>query len=450
MLTPEARAIIQKSLELFAIKAEGPIEFYEHALDGSVQHRTPVGDSFYPRHCQAIWRLAGGRGRRLCEENMCGRATATFHSAKPATLLCHAGLTNETLPIILAGSVNATIQYGALRLKDETPEAIAQRYELHHQLMKRLHASPQEQAEIAALFNQVPSPTRHDWDQVRATLPDILKQIVALSAIHLMRQRQAHLAAYHEVQQHLGAASHDIENLQYQLGDDSPLTPKLKRVRAKLKTATMVMHSVSKGEFLQKKLMFTADNPLRFYIDEALSLCAPIMERKGLKERLDLQHNGDIAVEVSPEHIQIALNNLMYNAVKYSYRTSTNIPLPRFIHLSGRLTPGIVPGYELVIGNYGVGIMPDEYRLIFREGYRGKLTMAEYKTGSGYGLALAYRIIKEHQGKIQVVSEPVGDVTQRGDQPYLTTFTIWLPLRQGSANGDPTVVSEKRLDVLRA
>jgi signal transduction histidine kinase len=43
--------------------------------------------------------------------------------------------------------------------------------------------------------------------------------------------------------------------------------------------------------------------------------------------------------------------------------------------------------------------------------------------GTGLGLSLAYQIINEHQGKIDVVSPPPG-------QPRGTAITLWLPLYQ--------------------
>lgn len=43
--------------------------------------------------------------------------------------------------------------------------------------------------------------------------------------------------------------------------------------------------------------------------------------------------------------------------------------------------------------------------------------------GTGLGLSLAYQIINEHQGKIDVASPPPG-------QPRGTAITLWLPLYQ--------------------
>ena len=83
--------------------------------------------------------------------------------------------------------------------------------------------------------------------------------------------------------------------------------------------------------------------------------------------------------------------------------------------------------YVVEISNYGVGIRPNELATVFQRGYRGALAHAEYRSGTGVGLAVAKRVIEHHRGSLSISSKPVaGDA----DGPYLTKVTVTLPLRQ--------------------
>jgi signal transduction histidine kinase len=55
-----------------------------------------------------------------------------------------------------------------------------------------------------------------------------------------------------------------------------------------------------------------------------------------------------------------------------------------YVSLAGQVRDG---GYEITVENYGVGIDPDEYELIFQRGYQGRQTRREYRSGQA-GLAL--------------------------------------------------------------
>jgi signal transduction histidine kinase len=91
--------------------------------------------------------------------------------------------------------------------------------------------------------------------------------------------------------------------------------------------------------------------------------------------------------------------------------------------------------YILTIENYGVGILPEEiqYGNLFLDGYQGKLTRGEYRTGSGKGLHFTKRVIDRHHGRIVIESElktepDLDDGTQ--GKPHLNRFIIYLPRRQ--------------------
>ena len=75
----------------------------------------------------------------------------------------------------------------------------------------------------------------------------------------------------------------------------------------------------------------------------------------------------------------------------------------------------------LSVSDTGQGIAPDKRDRIFDPFY----TTRKAGKGTGLGLSISYGIIRNHEGDIQVVSEP-----GKG-----TRFKIAFPIQAGSAEG---------------
>jgi two-component system, OmpR family, sensor kinase len=78
---------------------------------------------------------------------------------------------------------------------------------------------------------------------------------------------------------------------------------------------------------------------------------------------------------------------------------------------------------QLTVTDNGPGIAPEDMPHIFERFYRGEKSRTRQKDGKGFGLGLsiAYWIVRNHGGRIEVNSA-VG----KG-----TTFCVWLPLAEG-------------------
>ena len=74
---------------------------------------------------------------------------------------------------------------------------------------------------------------------------------------------------------------------------------------------------------------------------------------------------------------------------------------------------------EIAIADTGVGIAPEQLRLIFEPFYTTKEPDAHGHGGTGLGLSVCRQIVEQHQGRIRVES-----LVGRG-----STFTIKLPLK---------------------
>jgi signal transduction histidine kinase len=132
-------------------------------------------------------------------------------------------------------------------------------------------------------------------------------------------------------------------------------------------------------------------------------------------------------MEISRQHMELAVNNLMHNAIKYSFHGGHS--RERFVEIEGA-PDGIY--YRISISNYGVGIESEEIEkgLIFKDGYQGHLTQGENRTGSGKGLVFVKRVIDRHHGLVKVESIPMGKREDFFGQPHLNKFTIHLPFKQ--------------------
>ena len=76
----------------------------------------------------------------------------------------------------------------------------------------------------------------------------------------------------------------------------------------------------------------------------------------------------------------------------------------------------------LQVRDTGVGIPPDELPHVSERYFRGQRTAAV--AGSGIGLAVVDQIVRAHQGKLDIVSEP-GQGTQVA--MTLPVAAGWLP-----------------------
>lgn len=99
--------------------------------------------------------------------------------------------------------------------------------------------------------------------------------------------------------------------------------------------------------------------------------------------------------------LRLVLNNLLENAVKY---TPTDKTLTISINDSKH-------SLELKVADFGSGIPDNEKTKIFEKFYRLGDEMVRTAKGSGLGLFLSTKIIKDHQGKMAVENNlPTGSV----------------------------------------
>ncbi|HLN30770.1 MAG TPA: ATP-binding protein [Gemmataceae bacterium] len=127
--------------------------------------------------------------------------------------------------------------------------------------------------------------------------------------------------------------------------------------------------------------------------------------------QVDRKFHGGVRVPVVAGQIEQILLNLIINARQ---------AMPR----GGRLSIDIRENRqtqmaEIRVSDTGVGIPPEQLRLIFEPFYTTKEPDEHGHGGSGLGLSVCRQIIEQHHGRIRVES-----VVGKG-----STFTVKLPLK---------------------
>lgn len=123
---------------------------------------------------------------------------------------------------------------------------------------------------------------------------------------------------------------------------------------------------------------------------------------------LDKTEHENFTMQGDPHLLELAFNNLIENAAKYS-------EAPASINISLRKDPQKI---TLAIEDKGIGIPEADLDHIFERFYTVDKAHSRKMGGSGLGLSIVETIISKHRGKIHVSSK-VGEGT---------TFTILFPL----------------------
>lgn len=132
----------------------------------------------------------------------------------------------------------------------------------------------------------------------------------------------------------------------------------------------------------------------------------PLAIQKNVKVHLDADEN--LFYKADSHEVEIILNNLVSNAVKYNKYGGE-------VFVSIRKT---ADSHHVEIEDTGIGISEEDQKLLFNEFVRIKNAKTKNITGSGLGLSIAKKMIELYNGTIEVQSKP--DVG--------TKFIVRMPL----------------------
>jgi signal transduction histidine kinase/class 3 adenylate cyclase len=145
---------------------------------------------------------------------------------------------------------------------------------------------------------------------------------------------------------------------------------------------------------------------LRSMVSVVFSVLQPLIKTKDLKLTYDIQENLPL-VQGDENRLQQILHNLLGNAIKFTEKGS--------VRLSAEVVGEMVAVH---IADTGIGIPKDKQKSIFKSFEQAEGGISREYGGTGLGLSVTKQLIKLHDGKIKVDSEP----------DKSSTFSFTLPV----------------------
>lgn len=411
---------IRTFLDIFAESSGLPIGIYEKQAGECVGIFSKHNEALYEEHCRFIQSLPGGLAKCRADETRRAREVRDTHTA--SLTMCHAGIYNYTVPVALDGEIKAVILYGELRLAEDAHET--QSRQRHEAVVTQLGLDADQAATLEELRVATKLYSEVEFAHLQSTLPRVAEWLYQIFKDE--EKARYHIEKItHEIQTRIQGIL-NAENLLLEFDDLNKRD--LKRgIHEIINSAEALATVVNNLGKFQREYRFRKQR-LETLVIEAKRIYAAEAKRKHVDVKIDLDkvRGRDALVEVSREHLQLALNNLMHNAIKYSFRGAQG--RERFVQVTGHQEGEF---YALSFENYGVGILPNELNsLIFNENYQGKLTNGEYRTGSGKGLFFVKQVLEEHQGTIEAFCKQMSAEVSPDGQPHLVSFVVRLPFKQ--------------------
>lgn len=142
----------------------------------------------------------------------------------------------------------------------------------------------------------------------------------------------------------------------------------------------------------QKQRHFTTVD-VRALAQAALELLTPETAPRGIT--MTLLPSQPVEMRADPDEIEIILNNLVSNAVKYNTDDGTvTVDVTRTAH-----------GVRIAVSDTGIGLTPEESGKLFREFVRIKNDDTIKIMGSGLGLSTVRKLAELYEGEAAVESE---------------------------------------------
>ena len=147
--------------------------------------------------------------------------------------------------------------------------------------------------------------------------------------------------------------------------------------------------------------------PEKTNLSQLLESCLTDFQNRFPQRKFTAECVSSVYVEADVFLLQMAINNLLDNAIKYSSK-DTNI------HVGLVATNATL--CRLSIADEGKGISPENKQKIFEKFYRTGTEATQKSKGTGLGLYLVDRIVKAHQARVFV----------ENNQPKGTVFIVEL------------------------
>lgn len=239
-----------------------------------------------------------------------------------------------------------------------------------------------------------------DEIQKRGLLEARLLQSIEVKRNAIKQQHEFVSMVSHEFRTPLAVIDAAAQSLDISaLGNDPTLKPRTAKIRRSVQRLSMLIENILTADRLQLE-----QRPLRLEPVDVELLLRGLCDTFNLPgaRRLRLEARAPAPeVEADRSLLEIALQNLMHNALKYS-------PSDRTVRV---MLTGAPDGVSIDVIDQGSGVAPEEAQHIFEPYYRSA-SMAKVP-GSGLGLHLSREIARRHGGEVSLVATGDGGSTFR-------------------------------------
>lgn len=150
---------------------------------------------------------------------------------------------------------------------------------------------------------------------------------------------------------------------------------------------------VTRLNFSHMTLEYSTVN-MSMMVEQILYEFKPLFLQKGLEYQLDAA--PDIMVSCDVEKMERVFDNLIKNAINYSFENSM---------ICVSMKPNGEKGMEMTLKNHGKTIPKEKLEAIFQQFFRMDTSRDSKTGGTGLGLAIARQIMELHRGSIYCESE---------------------------------------------
>lgn len=158
----------------------------------------------------------------------------------------------------------------------------------------------------------------------------------------------------------------------------------------------------------------------------AIEASGPLLSASDTHVDIDAP-DSPLLVQANAAALARSVQNLISNAVKYGGDD-------RWVGV--RIAPAAGRMVAIAVSDHGNGIAEPDLARIFEPFYRGQHAADGHVPGSGLGLSLVDRIVRQHGGRVEVQSSPKG-----------TTFRLLIPAASAATVGvEETLTTDAGLD----
>ena len=165
------------------------------------------------------------------------------------------------------------------------------------------------------------------------------------------------------------------------------------------------MNEIKSGKKIVHLKKCELDNFLKEMMNDSMNMA----KKKNITIQLKRGDNLPFDINIDPDYLKRAIENLVSNAIKYS-QDNTKIVI---------VVKAIDNKLQFSFIDQGLGIPEDEIDKLFKEFGKTSVRPTSGESSSGLGLANVKAIIEAHNG----------DVTVQSQVNVGSTFTFWIPIQ---------------------